>query len=458
MPDPGYKIPIDVEISTTGATKGEAAIDSQGEGAKRLDEALKRVNETTQRVKKSIAENGTEAESVSPKIDRVISLQRAQIAAQLAVNISQAADGIRRLAVEAGPANKDMADALMATSMAAESLGNGLSFAAQGFAVGGPMGAGIGATIGLMVGPLRSAFEDMNRSLAAAAQGQKNAAASADMLTQARAKLAAQVTGEKVSGIYQEELDFLNRQVKALESIQRIRAAERSADVAVAGPQTTPDGMGSDLDSQLAAVDSKVAAAENKVRLLALIADEAENRASMLDGLYVAGMATTAQVKDAVAQAKIAAVTSADAASGLDEVRRMADAEKAKILAGSRDKFSELAAETNAAITEQAQAALAVIQAKAAEQGGQLGPLAKGSFDELTRILSDNIPDASQTQAIEQAMKMFRTSAEARDSAIFNGITEMLANTEQLARGYADLLSRINAQRSQIDAIYQSRR
>jgi hypothetical protein len=458
MPDPGYKIPIDVEIATTGAAQGEAAIDTQGQGAKRLDDVLKRVNETTQRVKKSIAETGTEADSVAPKVDRVISLQRAQIAAQLAVNIGQAADGIRQLAIQAGDANKDLASALMVTSVATESLSQGLSLAAQGFAVGGPLGAGIGATVGLLVGPLKSAFEDMNRSLAAAHASQKNAADSADKLTQARARLATEVLSEKLGGIYAEELDYIERQIKALESRGRIREAQRNADSAAAGPVSGSDAIWQAMNSKLAAETDKISDAEGKLRLLQEAAARAEDIAASAQDQYTVGQATAARVKAAVADAKTAALAAGTAETALEELKAISAATRQQILFAARDSLSGLATETNATITEQAQAALAVMQAKAAEQGGQLGILAKGSFDTLTRILTDSIPDASQTEAIEQAMKSFRSSAEARDSAIFQGITSMITNTEQLARGYADLLTRINAQRAQIDAIYQGRR
>jgi hypothetical protein len=458
MPDPGYKIPIDVEISTSGSAKGEAAIDAQGEGAKRLDEVLKRVNETTQRVKKSIAETGTEAESVAPKVDQVISLQRAQMAFQLAGSIGQAADALKRLAIESAPANKELAEGLMGASMAAESLSQGLSLAAQGFAVGGPMGAAIGATVGVIVGPLKSAYGGMIHDLAGADAAQKTAAVSADKLTQARARLATEVISQKLGDIYAEELGFLDQQVKLLESRGRIREAQRAADQATAGPGVGEGGVENAMNSRMAAETAKVADAEARLRLLQEAATRANDIAMLAEAQYTAGQATTARVTAAVANAKAATLAAATAETALEELKQTSAAAKQSIIAGARDSFMGLAADTNSVITEQAQAALAVMQAKAAEQGGQLGTLAKGSFDTITKILTDNIPDASQTQAIEQAMKSFRSSAEGRDQVVFQSLTAMIANTEQLARGYGDLVARINALRAQIDSLYQSRR
>lgn len=457
MPDPGYKIPIDVEIATTGAAKGEAALDAQGEGAKRLEEALKRVNETTQRVEESIAETGNTAQAANPQLTQLVSLQRAQIASQLAASLGQAAAGIRQLAEDSKLGNKDMAEALMATSAAAESLATGLGMAAQGFAVGGPLGAAIGGTVGLLVGPLKSAFEDMNRSLALADASQKNAAISADMLTQARARLATEVLSEKLGDIYREELEFIQKQIQALESRGRIREAQRAADAATYGPGTGTGGVEDTMNSKLAAETAKVADAEEKLRLLQEAANRSADFASLAQEQYTEGQTTAARVKAAVAEAKTAALAAGAAETALAELKATSQATQQKIIAGSRDNLSSLAAETNAAITEQARAALAVMQAKAAEQGGQLGTLAAGAFSDIAKILSDKLPDAGQKDELVQALNKWASSSEGKDAAVFAGIQRMIDIVKKTGNEWKAIEGRISSLESQINSLRESR-
>ena len=195
---------------------------------KGLEDRLAAMRETVDARKNAAAGGGGEAEQVG----KILDIQRAQIANDIAQGIGAISDKLREMGASAGGADTELGRTLNTASIGFDSLSASVSLAGQGFAVGGPLGAGIGATIGLISGPLKAALDDMTKQLELARQAELNAAAANKRLQEARAEFAAQVRNENLTAFFNAETQAIDKQIAAINRRDQVAAALRSAETA----------------------------------------------------------------------------------------------------------------------------------------------------------------------------------------------------------------------------------
>ncbi len=439
---------ITIGMKAVGAEQTRAAIQRVQEANKGLTDDLNRLDSLRERAEllqenaEAVDELGESSNTASPKLDKIIGIQRAQVAFQIGQSISRMAATVKGLSNDFKETDKELSDTFSATATGLDSLSGALSGAAQGFAVGGPFGAAVGGTIGLLTGPLKEAFTEMTDSIRKAKEAEKEAEESVKRLATARRAFADQVKAENLEGFFNREFQAIDKEVKALESRDKIAKAQRDADAAIQEnfkTQAKPDYYGNikqpserDVAAQKVVVDltKQLTDIDAKVSLAASVAAELESKAN----LAKAGAETAAQSlgegSDAYKQLESEAAKVVKAAeakrSEAEEVAALADAEKQKLLAETAGKFQELTAAAGESVTATAAAAIESIKAVEKEQGGQLAADARGAMERLTKLLTDSIPDSQQIEAISQAMMQFRGSQDAVNNSMVQNFDEII--------------------------------
>lgn len=414
------------------------------EGAEQVSEAIQETGDAAKSA-------GQEAQQADPQLQQLINIQRAQVATQIASALGKVGSAVREMAADFKTSDKEFSQTLENTAVGIDSLTGALSGAAQGFAVGGPFGAAIGGLVGLMSGPLKDAYGDMIRDLDAAAQAERRAAEMTRKLKDARQAFADQVRQEKLATIFDDQSDAIEKQVRLIETLARLNAAERGAAGAVQDalqPAATPEQqIARDLNRDLADIDAKVQTAADLAAQAAIHAQDAQQNAIRVS----ASEGENSAIAIKAAAARDAAIQEADAlAAKADELRATREAEQQKIRAAAVEQLAALGDAAGNSITENATSVIRTIQQVAAEQQGRVGADTKGALDQLTKLVGDLIPDEQQTAAFQQAIQQFRGSQDAAQNRLVPAMDEILATNREIIASQAARDAEILRQKREI--------
>lgn len=453
-PDP-VTIKVATEADTSGIDAASTALkglSGDGDGSAEIE----KVTTSLTGLDDAAKEVGESAKETDLQLARMINIQRAQIAAQVASSVAQIGGAVKNLADDLRGSDKELAETLDNSAVALDSLTGALSLAAQGFAVGGPFGAAIGATVGLLTGPLKSAYDGMVNDLDNAAKAEKNAAASVERLRKAREDFVREVRDKNIRAIFDSETTAIDNTIKALEKKARLDALQRGADSEInkvfGAPQSPQQAIETGRAEKFAEIDADV-------KLAADLAKQAGRHA--LDAMANASRVIEAQGELAPEAIKAAnerdsAIRAADDASAkAREIEEAAAIEKQKITAQVVGELQNFSAEVSNTILEQAAAAKTAMEQAAKAEGDKFPANSRAALESLVAIFNDAIPDSAQLDQISTVMVQFRDSQRGVNQTITENMNAMIANSDQLKETQRTIAAKIASQSQDIENLRQ---
>lgn len=412
---------IEFRLKTVGETQGAEAV----------TEAIKDTGAEAKKV-------GNDAAQADPQLTRLLNIQRAQVAVQISQALGQVGIAIRKISDDFKTSDKEFSETLQNTAVGIDSLTGALSGAAQGFAVGGPFGAAVGGMIGLLGGPLKDAYGNMVKDLDAAAAAQRRADLAAEKLRLTLQALADDKKLLKLTGEYERQADLIDRQVAALQTLERLNKAGDRADAAVqdaTAPAATPEAeVITDANRELNALFREVAAADEIAQKLAVkAAGSIEAAAAVLNEFGK----LAPQTKEAQAKADEVKRQAEQAQAKADEIAALSEAKEQEIRATAVEKLNALGDAASSSITENANTVIAAIQQVAADQSGRIGADTKGALDQLVKLVSDLKPDEQQVAEFQQAIQQFRGSQDAANNRVVGTMDSILSLNREILTSMA---------------------
>ena len=421
-----------------------AGAERAAEGTRKVEEALQDTREAAadvadevEKIGEKVGEVSEAADDAEPKFDKLINIQRAQVAAQIAQVLGQAATALRGMAANLGEVGKDNGRTLGNVATGLDAVSAAAGGAAQGFAVGGPFGAAVGGLIGLLSVPLKNAITGTIDDLKALKQSELDAAAAAKKYEEAVVEKSRRVRAEGLAAFFGAELAVLRsiggeieRQNRLIASRRETERAQRStANDAAVGAGADPVRV--TANEQITRANEDIAASIKRVADARKLADGLAEEAALLDQklkkIESDSGATRQAVEAAAAEAKKAQEAAKEAAADVPVTEQIEADTQERIRAELQQSFQGLERDVAAGITTEVTTAIGKVEAKAAEQGGKLSGLAGDSLQGLYDLVRDNIPDSAQLGRIETLMANFRSSSEGRDEKLIEGLDGVVA-------------------------------
>jgi hypothetical protein len=212
--------------------------DEAAEAIKKIDAAAVPFSEHLGEAADHVEDLGDQANGANDKLDKIINIQRAQIANEIAGGLGQIGAKVREASKDFAEADPEFSKTLGDLSLGLEMASGAASGAAQGFAVGGPFGAAVGALIGGAIAPFIQAMDDMTASLARASSSEAQAAEMKRRLAEAQAganenSFRAIEASEELRDAYNAESDAIDGITAAIRRRNEIQGAEAEADKAI---------------------------------------------------------------------------------------------------------------------------------------------------------------------------------------------------------------------------------
>lgn len=452
----------DIQIrfrSVREGSGGQEQIDELDDLRERID----KLHQETRDLIESTDDLGDAGTRSSTKLDDLISIERAQVAAQIAEVVNRLAGALQSMAGELEAIDPEAADKLNDVGLAVQSLGLSAELAAKGFAVGGPMGAALGGFVGLATGPVKGAFQGMIADLKAAKIATDQAAKAEEgyqAFLDARAQAGRRASLEKMFANELRDIDAataaLERQLRVLEKRRQIDAAVREEEIRQfelgggdAAQAARAQGQAG-IDAKLAELRGQIDAANERARLAQDRADAAAANANRLD-VSDAGI-TDAQVEQARAAAEAAATAAENARADAALAAQNAAEDARLLLAAVETSFREQTDAAGERITEAGAQAVELFNQAEQELGG-LSAAATTFRAELQRLLGDAIPDEAQLGEFRNLFEGLRTTQEARDQVIFDGFSQVRETAVQTETLLRSILRDLQRQQEQINAL-----
>lgn len=453
----------DIEIrfrSTRQGSGGEEQIDELDDLRERID----KLHQETKEITDGFDDMGDASGRASGKLDDLISIEKAQVAAQIAEVVNRLSGALQSMAAELEAVDPEAADKLNDVGLAVQSLGMGAELAAKGFAVGGPMGAALGGFIGLATGPVKGAFQDMMDDLKGAKIATDNAAKAQETLNRFLRERSDAARRSSLEGMFQRELEDIDAVSAAIERNIRLLETRRQVDEAVAGERlrqaelagADPQALGragaqAEVDARIAELQAGIESANRRADLAQAKADSLSAKATSLATNQADGF-TDEQIKQAEQAANQALIAAENARAEANLAAEQAAATASQILAEATTRIAEESSGAGDRITEAGQQAIEVFN-QAESQLGELSTNAQTFRDRLQAILADAIPDEQQADQIRGIIDGLRTTQEARDSAIFESLSTVRESVDTQQQLFRSLQRDLQRQQEQINAL-----
>jgi hypothetical protein len=323
-----------------------------------------------------------------------------------------------------------------------------------------PIGIGsavsVGAVaIGIGVSMAVKAYDEMEaaeQSLADAVK--RNAEAKLYMAAQ-QIKLQNQLREEFILSVYQKQAEELERQIRALDRINELRAAQgdtsqAQADAAVTLAKNTGGNVAAaEANAFATGVENKIDQLQGELQKAQVTAAEAQLALQVADSLLGEFRSRGDEYSDEFIKAtndQKAAVTQAEnAALDLETQRQKYTLALTAIEASTDANLSDLTTAATAAQTAAAKTALAAIEAKAAEVGGEISSNARQAMADLQKALLDGVITPNEMALVIDAINQLRASRESADTQVLAGLTSLATTTAALQQTLPGLLQRIQA-------------
>ncbi|MBK1884823.1 hypothetical protein JIN85_20605, partial [Luteolibacter pohnpeiensis] len=336
-----------IRIDTSKVTERVAANTQLEESLRRTEAAADDTERKLSELEKALDEMGEASEESGDKLDRLVSLQRAQLAAEIGNGISRIADVVKSASTSLQEADPKISKTLGNISSGLDSVGNAVSTAAQGFAVGGPFGAAVGGLIGLLTGPLNHAFESMTQDLQKAGEKEKLAKESLHAYTRALEERRTTLANQRLEEFYGREEkaiksanDELRRQNELLTARRNAEAAEQHAASVAALDSGANRGAVASVDA-ISELRRRIEAIEQKANLAQAQANLKDEDASHKEGkvklLEERGMSSGDEIDQARKEAEAARESADSAAKNAELTRQIGEQQIREALA----QFSE---------------------------------------------------------------------------------------------------------------------
>lgn len=265
--------------------------------------------------------------------------------------------------------------------------------------------------------------------------------------------LTAQGREEFILGLYREQTAELTKQEKALSRINELRAAQAStADAVAAAAVTQAQNSGGDVfaargNALAVGVENQIDALQGRLQEAEAVATRAtvdlESAGRVLANERAKGDINLQSFKDA--SAAFDAASAQVEASQLDLATQQQKYQLAltAIEASTDANLSDLTSGAAAAQTAAAKTALAAIEAKAAEVGGEISSNARQAMADLQKALLDGVITPNEMALVIDAINQLRASRESADTQVLAGLTSLATTTAALQQTLPGLLQRI---------------
>jgi len=453
--DKDVRIGLNTEADTSGAEKAIEAIEEVAEAQKHLGETnpmtdgsqLRATNEVTEAIREetdavedlaaaneaalqkqreadveraqAMKKAREEAEAAAPALDKVIGLQRAQLAQQFGEAMGRAAAAVRGLAVELQGANVKGAGLVGGLATGMETVSSAVQGAAAGFAVAGPLGAAIGGAVGLMSGPLKTAISGTVNDLKALKAAEDDAATSARNLKVAMDSATMENRRNSLFEFFDRGKQAITAAIAEYERFVKVRDATAAADTAVRGAtqasslrsgaspfQVGVAGSEGEFTDRIAALEREIQDAKARADLASTAAAAAENRAKLAEAN---DNTTQADVDSAKTEANTARVAAEAAQKNAETTIQVAQQELRALLAERDAKLEQAFLDIGDESAARASQILDLVNT-ASQQGETLTTAQKEAMARLQQALSDgNIAAAEQVQ-IQTDLRTVMTS------------------------------------------------
>ncbi|WP_367872381.1 hypothetical protein [Luteolibacter sp. Populi] len=381
---------------------------------------------------------------------------RAMVALQLARHLVSVLDALEDVATESGDAgsalSKGMAaakPAITTAKVAVDGISVGLAAAV---ATGNPL-IGLIAGIGAEAVHVVQAYKDMNAQLASNKLAQAAAIQQLKDFAEIRKQLAAQIRKEAQEDRFEEERRELAGKTRGLENRSKVgdastSAAQAAADTAAeravrngADPGAIAAGQAAEkLNAAFMALDNVLAVVRSKAEEADAAWTQAETLAHQA---RQPGAATMEELRTLEKSARDAQEAAAAANDEVDTIAAITEQKKAELKSTVEGELGKLGDAVGGDVTEMANQAITTLETKAAEQGGRLSAEATRVLEQLYQIVSDSIPDETQAGTLASLMSQLRSSQEARDRKIQEGITGLMDAARTSEMKYNNLAAQI---------------
>ncbi|MBK1884732.1 hypothetical protein JIN85_20135, partial [Luteolibacter pohnpeiensis] len=392
-----------IRIDTSKVTERVAANTQLEESLRRTESAADDTERKLSELEQALDEMGEASEESGDKLDRLVSLQRAQLAAEIGNGISRIADVVKSASTSLQEADPKISKTLGNISSGLDSVGNAVSTAAQGFAVGGPFGAAVGGLVGLLTGPLNHAFESMTQDLQKAGEKEKLAKESLLAYTRALEERRTTLANQRLEEFYGREEkaiksanDELRRQNELLTARRNAEAAEQHAASVAALDNGANRGAVASVDA-ISELRRRIEAIEQKANLAQAQANLKDEDASHKEGkvklLEERGMSSGDEIDQARKEAEAARESADSAAKNAELTRQIGEQQIREALA----QFSE----AKSRVTDEGQKEMV-------EAARQLIEAVENGTKEMTAV---------QQQALQRIRDAFRGGIDAQEQA-----------------------------------------
>jgi hypothetical protein len=433
-------------------------------------EAARELADETEKAAEAVQDLGKESAEAEPKLDKVVGLQRAQIALQVGEALGRVAHEVRGLATNLQGANVQGAQFVGGMATGLEGISSAVTGAAAGFSVGGPLGGAIGGMIGLFSGPLKSAISDTVNAFKDLKTAQDNAKTSAENLQRTKQALQAEEKRNFLEKYFQDARREIDLATQAIERQQRVMEATSKADNAVreAGQEqalrsgASPTAVGAadiigDVQRQMTDLAADVAAANQQKEIAEQKLREAEREYNLSKDLSTTTREHLEQMQAAIDDARFAVE---DATAAIGEANLIAEQGIREIASQAVSRVGDLRQSAEQDISGIA-AQVAAVEASHAE----MSDVQKLALERLKGALADGkITEQESQQAISDLrtiLTSFKGTLEERrklDEGFMESVNKLVENTSAVAKAESETRRRVNELDSLVKTILQTMR
>lgn len=454
---------VELNIKTNAETKGFDEINEKLKAMKaRTDAMLDDAREITGSTNQQAPDAGNPVvdPEIKDQMSQMLRIQYAGIARDIGQGISSIAKALHDTAQASAVADPALSETLKNTAVGLDSLSLGLSSAAQGFAVGGPMGAAIGGMVGLMAGPLKSAFNDYQDALIKLGESQKAMEESTQRLKRIQAELAVEMKQQRLDEHYRRELDAIEDVISAIERRAKVEASQRSAATATReaaqneanrdpkmtfAQRTVADTSGDFNDAQAAIVAELQKAIDNAAALNEKASDLAAN-ASGVAGISGEGSKEHLAAQEQVQEAEQAAE---NALADVEAATAIAEAKLAEIAAGIGTRLGDAAEQVQKQAADEAEKLLEAVTSS----GAELNSTQQLAKQNLEKILKDGMVTANEQVGMQQALAALIGGWKTDTQTMLQAIAEANKISSTITSGLSSIIEEQNRIKQQVNQL-----
>jgi hypothetical protein len=203
-----------------------------------LSDAFKEAEANAERLIKSLEETvegtdkvGDASEDVAPKIDRIITIARAQVLSQISGGVRDLGNKMRQVGKDFESSNPEIASTLQNAALGMESVSGAMDGAAKAAAFGlGPVGMLGGALVGAAAPQVVQAFDDLAVSLQKLSTIQNESAEMFQRIAKYQKEFEGNVLNSKIQETYENQTAALKKLLSEMVATNEVLDAKAAVD------------------------------------------------------------------------------------------------------------------------------------------------------------------------------------------------------------------------------------